>query len=513
MDRCKLVAIITTVAVVFLLLIIIIAVTASSNSVWFEIDHFTAELYEKDLNSHSHRSRQVVFDKTHWYVNFAYKKELKYAYQYGDGKVVGICKLIGGHTNCVVLYDIHSFTFSISKSFSRTKGVDCPSVSPPIFGGANRTLGKCDEYKMEYTHPDYNVPAYDAIWVESGTNYPVKKRTYIKYEGNWVTIAFTEYSSFDPEMPTDKSFVGPVPGVKVWDLRTGHSGLYSDGKNTQEEASWFNKLSEKVTRKTIPKISMEKLHSMIGFFDPSVGVAPSTNMYTRATIPKSFDSRIQWSMCSVIRRISHQLDCGSCWAMSSSAVLSDRVCIATNGIVNVALSPQYMINCFKNQKGCEGGYVEPVWRDLMEIGTVPESCIPFQASLGKCPTKCANGTSLPKRTKAKNVYSPWGETDTARVEAIQRDIMTHGPVQSSYYAFSDFAEHRDSIYHRSMSATFVSGHAIRIIGWGTESGQDYWLVANSWGTDWKDGGFFKIRRGNNECNIEEQVVAGDPLLN
>ena len=38
-------------------------------------------------------------------------------------------------------------------------------------------------------------------------------------------------------------------------------------------------------------------------------------------------------------------------------------------------------------------------------------------------------------------------------------------------------------------------HAIKIIGWGVENGSDYWLCANSWGTDWGLQGYFKIKQG------------------
>jgi len=50
------------------------------------------------------------------------------------------------------------------------------------------------------------------------------------------------------------------------------------------------------------------------------------------------------------------------------------------------------------------------------------------------------------------------------------------------------------------------------MGWGTENGTPYWLVANSWNEDWGDKGTFKIRRGTNECGIESQIVAGMPKL-
>lgn len=54
------------------------------------------------------------------------------------------------------------------------------------------------------------------------------------------------------------------------------------------------------------------------------------------------------------------------------------------------------------------------------------------------------------------------------------------------------------------------GHVVRIIGWGVENGTKYWLVANSWNEDWGDKGLFKIRRGTNECGIENYVYGGIP---
>ena len=54
----------------------------------------------------------------------------------------------------------------------------------------------------------------------------------------------------------------------------------------------------------------------------------------------------------------------------------------------------------------------------------------------------------------------------------------------------------------------LGGHAIKVIGYGTEDGNDYWLVQNSWTTTWGDGGYFKIARGTDECGIEDQMIGG-----
>lgn len=61
-----------------------------------------------------------------------------------------------------------------------------------------------------------------------------------------------------------------------------------------------------------------------------------------------------------------------------------------------------------------------------------------------------------------------------------------------------------------MTGSELGGHAVKLMGWGEEDGVPYWLVANSWNYDWGDGGFFKIRRGTDECGIESMIAAGLP---
>lgn len=87
--------------------------------------------------------------------------------------------------------------------------------------------------------------------------------------------------------------------------------------------------------------------------------------------------------------------------------------------------------------------------------------------------------------------------------------MTNGPVEAAFTVYSDFPNYKSGVYQHT-SGGALGGHAIRILGWGVENGTPYWLVANSWNTDWGDKGFFKILRGQDECGIEDEIVAGLP---
>lgn len=78
--------------------------------------------------------------------------------------------------------------------------------------------------------------------------------------------------------------------------------------------------------------------------------------------------------------------------------------------------------------------------------------------------------------------------------------MTNGPVVGEIYVYSDLLTYKSGVYHH-VSGKSLGGRAIKIVGWGVENEVPYWLVANSWNEDWGDNGFFKIRRGKDDCGI------------
>jgi cathepsin B len=92
------------------------------------------------------------------------------------------------------------------------------------------------------------------------------------------------------------------------------------------------------------------------------------------------------------------------------------------------------------------------------------------------------------------------------VATIQAAIMSDGPVEAAFTVYADFETYASGIYQH-VSGGDEGGHAIRIVGWGTDSGVDYWTVANSWNPYWGESGFFRILRGANECGIEASVTA------
>lgn len=225
-------------------------------------------------------------------------------------------------------------------------------------------------------------------------------------------------------------------------------------------------------------------------------------------LPENFDARVQWPDC--VHPIRNQGKCGSCWAFAASEVLSDRFCIASEGKVNVVLSPEDMVSCDYLDHGCNGGNPVFSWVYLRYFGIVTDQCKPYTSGTGdveKCQLfshECrAEGVEY-KKYKAGALPSLLGS-----VEKIKNSLVNEGPVETGFMVYEDFMSYKSGIYEHK-TGKLLGGHAVKIVGYGVENGTEYWIVANSWGPEWGENGFFKIKMG--ECNFEGMAVASTPMI-
>ena len=80
-----------------------------------------------------------------------------------------------------------------------------------------------------------------------------------------------------------------------------------------------------------------------------------------------------------------------------------------------------------------------------------------------------------------------------------------------YADFKEFShkKHEKAVYTSNKEGGCIEGHSIVLLGWGESADEGpYWIAQNTWGPGWADRGCFKIRRGTNECAIEQGVVVG-----
>lgn len=252
-------------------------------------------------------------------------------------------------------------------------------------------------------------------------------------------------------------------------------------------------------------------------------------------LPDNFDSRTQWPNCPTIQEIRDQGSCGSCWAFGAVEAISDRICVHSNGKANAEISAEDLLSCcgLECGMGCNGGYPAGAWDYWTKHGlvsgglysshvgcrpyTIPPcehhvngsrpSCTGEEGDTPKCVTTCEEGYT-PSYKQDKH-YGATSYSVPNSEQEIMAEIYKNGPVEAAFSVYEDFLLYKSGVY-RHVTGEEVGGHAIRILGWGVEDGTKYWLVANSWNTDWGENGYFKIVRGEDHCGIESEVVAGVP---
>ena len=242
-------------------------------------------------------------------------------------------------------------------------------------------------------------------------------------------------------------------------------------------------------------------------------VRTATDYSDDVDIPTEFDIRYKWPEC--VGRIRYQGHCGGCWAFAAVEALGDRVCIKSGGRVAVDLSAQQLIACDTASNGCGGGYLLSTWKYLQNIGVVSSDCYKYSfftkvfGVTGRCKLNWYGDFCPNNKSQVPSFYKSIGAYQLAsEVETIQKEIYLYGSVEGGIQVYSDFLHYKYGVY-RHVYGKSVGGHAIKIVGWGSDGGVDYWLVANSWGTGWGQlGGYFKIKRGVDECEIESFVFAG-----
>jgi cathepsin B len=237
----------------------------------------------------------------------------------------------------------------------------------------------------------------------------------------------------------------------------------------------------------------------------------------KANAPDEFDARTNWPNCPTMKEIRNQKHCGSCWAFGAAESMSDRQCVAKGEVRRY--STEDITSCSKSSYArcgdCEmGGQPGCAWVYWVNVGVVSEECAPYTAGNDSsslvtpdCPYKCNGDPSLDwdsDKKKGSKSYTIVGE------ENMKTELATNGPFEVAFTVYADFMSYSSGIYHHT-SGGYEGGHAVKLIGYGVENGEKYWTCANSWDTNWGEQGFFRIRRGNNECSIESQAWAGIPL--
>lgn len=211
----------------------------------------------------------------------------------------------------------------------------------------------------------------------------------------------------------------------------------------------------------------------------------------RVTLPKAIADEVDWRTKGVLTPVKDQGQCGSCWAFSATEAIESFAKIAGQPLQK--LSPQQINSCDKTDGGCNGGDTPTAYEYVIGAGGMESNeAYPYTSGL-------TGLTGICKFNKNNIVQSIAGYKRVAKSEdALASSLEQKGPV-SICLAAEAFQTYSGGIL--SLCPGMVD-HCVQAVGYTA----DYWIVRNSWNTDWGEDGFIRLKRGKNICKIDTEIT-------
>ncbi len=294
-------------------------------------------------------------------------------------------------------------------------------------------------------------------------------------------------------------------------------------KNNFGESSYFRALVQKINSYpnlmwraaygSLRSLDIDEVSQTIQLNSTPTANHPSLNkrqMYSPSTI--------DWRTTGLLAQPEHQGACGSCWAFASVHVLMDNTRIQSANS-QVYMSTQHVLECCVSRAcgGCSGASDNAAGLDFLSRKFTVDGVCKQYAYYGDArvnPAYSQPGQQCSESCHYPNINIPvssirkYNITGFVRLNSSKSTIkaaLASGPLLAAIQLYGDLYLYRSGIY-RHIDGPPLGYHSVELVGYGTEAGQDYWILKNSWGVTWGEQGYFRIKAGNNEAHIEDHVI-------
>lgn len=208
----------------------------------------------------------------------------------------------------------------------------------------------------------------------------------------------------------------------------------------------------------------------------------------------NLSSSLDWRLFGAVSRVKNQKLCGSCFIFAVIASIECHLFLNTEKLLD--LSVQEVVDCGgKFQGGCDGGTASLVFDYVNTKGGLAlYSDYPYEAVRNTCRSENYQRQNISKVTFLKNPN--YDEV------LLQNALHMYGPIVIFLdIAHESFMRYSRGIYFNT-DCTHITNHVALLVGYDSDNGLDYWIVKNSFGESWGEGGYIRIARNqNNQCGI------------
>ncbi len=219
--------------------------------------------------------------------------------------------------------------------------------------------------------------------------------------------------------------------------------------------------------------------------------------------PDAYD----WREHGRVSGVKDQLKCGSCYAFATVGNL-EGLYAANRGVLK-RFSEQFLVDCDTGDGGCNGGLMQFTFNWLKNNGIMYEDDYPYTGEKGTCQSDTSKYADfqITGYEKMGNWWTVYSCVDEAKVKEY---LYTTGPLAISLNAnpLYDYVSGVLDVPNKDDCSKDGINHAVTLVGYGNDqdSGLDYWIIKNSWGTQWGEKGYFRLRRGAGTCGCNCYVI-------
>merc|ERR1719230_67649 len=218
---------------------------------------------------------------------------------------------------------------------------------------------------------------------------------------------------------------------------------------------------------------------------------------------------VNWVTAGAVTPVKDQGQCGSCWSFSTTGAMEGAHYIASGELLS--FSEQQLVDCstgILGNHGCNGGNPVLAYRYYKKNAAELESVYPYTSGTGDDSTDClydaASTTSVNVSTYAQVAQD---DKDQMKAALMQQPLAVL--VEADKMVFQTY---KTGVLDSDKCGTKLD-HAVLAVGYGTEDGQDYWLVKNSWNTTWGDQGYIKLAMNDTTGTCGVQMGPSYPTSN
>jgi len=212
--------------------------------------------------------------------------------------------------------------------------------------------------------------------------------------------------------------------------------------------------------------------------------------------PENFDWRDQ----GAVTPVKDQGQCGSCWAFSVVENVESMWILANKSSNDtLRLSEQQVVDCDKSDGGCNGGDTPTAYEYIIKAGGLQdESSYPYKAKDGHC-------VFDQKKVNAK--ISSWKYATKSKDETtLKNNLISWGPLSICLDA-ANWQYYQSGVMTAWQCAWInLLDHCVDLVGYNAAQKPNYWIVRNSWNTDWGVDGYIYLSMDENTCGLTEEAT-------